>query len=127
MGTIADYYHILGVSNHATFNEIKEAYRKKVKEIHPDKENGNTELFKRVKEAYDILQNAEKRKQYDGQFFNRNSEDYSKQEAPVNRNPNLTVIRIRRKRGFSLASLSVNAALILIGVLGSAYFSKREK
>lgn len=59
-----DYYDILGVSKNASADEIKTAFRKKAHEHHPDK-GGNAEKFKEINEAYQVLGNAEKRKQYD--------------------------------------------------------------
>ena len=64
-----DYYKILGVNRTATAEEIKKAYRKLAQKYHPDKAKGNKkqaeEQFKKVSEAYAVLSNAEKRKQYD--------------------------------------------------------------
>ena len=61
-----DFYEVLGVSKNATEAEIKSAFRKKAKEYHPDnKETGNAEKFKEVSEAYGVLSDANKRKQYD--------------------------------------------------------------
>ncbi len=67
-----DYYKIIGVDKKATPDEIKKAFRKKAHEHHPDKGNGNADKFKELNEAYQILGNAEKRKQYDqfGTTFN---------------------------------------------------------
>ncbi|MCL5667014.1 MAG: molecular chaperone DnaJ [Patescibacteria group bacterium] len=66
-----NYYDILGVPKNASAEEIKRAYRKKAHEHHPDKGNGNAEKFKKVNEAYQVLGNEEKRRQYDqyGQTF----------------------------------------------------------
>ncbi len=59
-----DYYKILGVSKDASAEELKIAFRKKAHEHHPDK-GGDTEKFKEDNEAYQVLGNPEKRKQYD--------------------------------------------------------------
>jgi molecular chaperone DnaJ len=60
-----DYYNILGVDKSASADEIKRAFRKKAHEFHPDKKGGDEAKFKEVNEAYQILGNADKRKQYD--------------------------------------------------------------
>lgn len=63
-----DYYEILGVPKNASDKEIKKAYRKLAMKYHPDKAKGDKaaeEKFKQISEAYAVLSNKEKRKQYD--------------------------------------------------------------
>ena len=58
-----NFYEILGVTESATQDEIKKAYRKLAVEHHPDK-GGNEETFKKISQAYDTLGDDEKRRQY---------------------------------------------------------------
>ncbi|MDP7247252.1 MAG: molecular chaperone DnaJ [Candidatus Peribacteraceae bacterium] len=63
-----DYYDILGVSRDASVGDIKKAYRKLSKELHPDKNKDDKEAehkFQEVNEAYEVLSDDKKRKQYD--------------------------------------------------------------
>ena len=63
-----DFYKILGIDKKATADEIKKKYRSLARDLHPDKNQGDTareEKFKAVSEAYDILSDSKKRAEYD--------------------------------------------------------------
>jgi molecular chaperone DnaJ len=68
MSNKRDYYEVLGVSKNATQDEIKKAYRKVAMQYHPDRNPGDKaaeEKFKEAAEAYEILNDADKKAQYD--------------------------------------------------------------
>lgn len=60
-----DYYKVLGIEKNASADEIKKAFRKLAQQYHPDKPNGDEKKFKEINEAYTVLSNEQKRKQYD--------------------------------------------------------------
>jgi molecular chaperone DnaJ len=68
MAQTKDYYNVIGVPASATQDEIKKAYRKLAAKHHPDKNPSDpkaAERFKEISEAYQVLGDADKRKQYD--------------------------------------------------------------
>jgi molecular chaperone DnaJ len=61
-----DYYNILGISNNASNEEVRKAFRKKAMEYHPDRNKASdaSEKFKEINEAYHVLSDPQKRQQY---------------------------------------------------------------
>ncbi len=74
-----DYYKILGVSQSASKDEIKQAYRRLAHQYHPDKTGGDDKKFKEINEAYSVLSDDRKRQQYDqfGAAFEQGGQNYS--------------------------------------------------
>lgn len=71
MATTKDYYHILGVDKKASQDDIKKAFRKLAHKYHPDKGGSDEAKFKEITEAYSVLSDDKKRREYDtyGQAF----------------------------------------------------------
>lgn len=87
-----DYYKVLGISKNATEAEIKKAYRKLARKLHPDINPDDKEAhakFQQLNEANEVLGNPEKRKKYDkyGKDWERGEEydQYQRQNANSNR------------------------------------------
>lgn len=95
MNEYKDYYNILGVDKKASQDEIKKAFRRLSLQLHPDKTGNNvdsTNKFKEVSEAWEVLQDPAKRKQYDmGNMLNGavgiNPEDLFKEMFGGGNNP----------------------------------------
>ena len=71
MATTKDYYHVLGVGKSASTDDIKKAFRKLAHKYHPDKGGTDEQKFKEITEAYSVLSDDKKRREYDtyGQAF----------------------------------------------------------
>jgi curved DNA-binding protein len=78
-----DYYKILGVEKNADTEEIKKAYRKLALKYHPDRNPNNPvaeEKFKKISEAYAVLSDSGKRKQYDNFGSDQFSQRFSRED-----------------------------------------------
>ena len=64
------YYAILGISSSAQADEIKAAYRRLIKEFHPDNYSGESNIFQQIQEAYSVLSDNKERQQYDHNLVN---------------------------------------------------------
>ena len=80
-------YIVLGVSRTASSREIKLAYRHLAKKFHPDKNQGSKiaeENFKEIQDAYAVLSNSEKRRNYDLKFAYAADDRQQKRHSPYN-------------------------------------------
>ncbi|MEW6266779.1 MAG: DnaJ C-terminal domain-containing protein [Thermodesulfobacteriota bacterium] len=78
-----DYYEVLGVNRQASSEEIKKAYRRLAVKHHPDRNQGNKkaeEKFKEISEAYAVLSDPEKRKNYDMFGHSEFQHQYSRED-----------------------------------------------
>jgi curved DNA-binding protein CbpA len=108
MNKIIDYYEVLNISYFATLEEIKNAYRIKVKETHPDNATtGHAESFKIVKEAYNVLSNDEKRKRYNEILFH-----YTKINTPVRESIHINKLKQRIQKPQIVFSYALNVVLL---------------
>ena len=93
MGQITDFYQVMGVDRSADGTAIKKAYRQLVKECHPDTHPGDRqaeERFKQIAEAYAVLSDEEKRRQYDQKLAEkteRKGRENGKEQRSKNKNP----------------------------------------
>jgi hypothetical protein len=87
-----NYYQILGLPDFASIEEIKKAFRELTKKHHPDR-GGDPEKFKKILEAYKILYDKEKKKQFDEYLFNYKSRNNF--TAPQDIDQNINTISIK--------------------------------
>ena len=87
--SLKDYYHILGVDQDASAQDIKKAFRRLALLYHPDRNPGNVKeaegKFKEMNEAYEVLGNEQKKWQYDRLL---NWPSYSQRTIIINDTPN---------------------------------------
>ena len=84
-----NYYKILEVEENADFSEIKKKYRKLAIKYHPDKNPGDDEAvkkFREITEAYEILGDEKKRKEYDNKRKFKNGQENNKNKNLKNKN-----------------------------------------
>lgn len=111
---MSNYYNILGVNNTATEDDIKKAYRKLAKEHHPDV-GGDANKFKQILEAYEVLSDVNKRRQYDNSF-NRQSHsfndifDFDLNSIFGNRSYSTSGFNVKRQKGDNLR-ITINITL----------------
>src|ERR1041384_2040939 len=77
------YYATLGVSQDATFQEIKKSYRRLARKYHPDRNKSPTseETIRKINEAFEILSDRKKRKQYDSDSYDKFDSDEPSNEV----------------------------------------------
>ena len=123
-GSRRDYYTLLGVPETATEEELKKAYRRLALQYHPDKNLGDRraeERFKEISEAYAVLMDQQKRRQYD---FSRQAQSapgaapggfrYSQKEIfrDLFANPDLSSIFQEMNREFARAGIRFDDAFV---------------
>ena len=86
-----DYYEILGVSRNSSEEEIQKAYYRLAKEEHPDF-GGSAEEFKKISEAFEILNDASKRSKYDSWSGQEKSRTYEVKKERTRRDPDIDVL-----------------------------------
>ena len=79
-----DYYNILKVNANSTQDEIKKSYRKMSLKHHPDRKGGDSEMFKKINAAYEILSDPQKKKNYDFSLSSKFPSRYNPRSDPLN-------------------------------------------
>lgn len=102
MNTIATHYTTLGVEMNATEQEIKKAFRNKVKKYHPDinPTKEAEEEIRKITEAYEVLSDVEKRKSYDEELKRDNRIHFEEQPSSTQSNPYTSYSKERDESDF---------------------------
>ena len=111
-----DYYYFLGVSENATDEDIKKAYRKLSLKYHPDKNENDdffAQRFRELQEAYEVLIDAERRKLYDQQW-NASQKSMRFNTPPVIRTFHANKIRVQKGEQIIVKWHVVNADVVKI-------------
>lgn len=96
------HYEVLKIKEGSTPVEIVNAYRKRAKETHPDKEHGDKETFQQVNAAYECLNDASQKKLYDRELRARRmlfAEDVAVNSAPWGENEDEVLMQLVKSRG----------------------------
>jgi curved DNA-binding protein CbpA len=130
--TNKDLYKLLGLSRDASQDDVQQAHRKLIREYHPDVNPDNhsaEERFKEIQQAYEVLSNPEKRREYDKRFHTSPSESSSRPRAgaasrrTVGSTTYTSTEQISRNRGplfllgYLLGVALVAVVLVLLAVL----------
>lgn len=97
-----DPYEVLGVARTVTDEELKQAYRAKSKEFHPDVNNGEDDEFKRVNAAYELLSDPKKREMYDAIGVTDDNPESRVEIMAYSLIQNLTISYYREPNGMGL-------------------------
>lgn len=125
-----DYYQILGLEKTATKQEIKKKFRELAKKYHPDisKEANSEEKYKEIQEAYNVLYDEEKRKQYDSigsqRYYEQNyygNNNYNRYEG-FNRT-NVRYVQFQNFKWWQKLLLIIIGIFLSLVILVIAFFS----
>ena len=136
-----NYYKILGVKNFAPVEEVKSAYRKLSKRLHPDVNDNDpffTEKFKELQEAFECLNHSAKRARYDSQLHNylnnlntspphnNTSSQNTRREEPKKEAPKASTAPLEKKRPVGSVLISLGIAVVMCFRIVSCLSSKSD-